>query len=105
MISESVEHAFEDMNERIWTEAKLKAEELLPAVDEALDQLGAEIDPAEARRIQACAGQVSALLQSTLHDARALKQANAALDDATQELAVRLMEKAMEEALERKGLV
>ena len=105
MIAESVEHAFEDMNERIWTEAKLKAEELLPAVDEALEQLGVEIDPAEARRIQACAGQVAALLQSKLHDARALKQANAALDDATQDLAVRLMEKAMEEALERKGLL
>jgi hypothetical protein len=30
MISESVDFAFDDMNERIWTEAKLKAEELTP---------------------------------------------------------------------------
>jgi molecular chaperone DnaK len=47
MISESVDHAFEDMNERIWTEARLKAEELLPAVDQALDQLGAELSSEE----------------------------------------------------------
>ncbi len=104
MISESVEHAFDDMNERIWTEALLKAEELLPAVDEALAQLGAEVDPADARRIQDCASQVRALLNSEMHDARALKQANAELDDATQTLAVLLMDQAMEEALARKGL-
>jgi len=36
------------------------------------------------------------------HDASALKKANAQLDDATQSLAVLLMDKAMEEALERK---
>ncbi len=104
MISESVEHAFDDMNERIWTEARLKAEELLPAVDEALAQLGSEVDPAEAQRIQASASKVRALLEADAHDARALKQANADLDDATQSLAVLLMDKAMEEALARKGL-
>lgn len=105
MISESVEHAFDDMNERIWTEARLKAEELLPAVDEALAQVGDEVDPADASQIQACASQVRALLDSEIHDARALKQANAALDDATQSLAVLLMDKALEEALASKGLV
>ena len=104
MISESVEYAFDDMNERIWTEARLKAEELLPAVDEALAQLGGDVDPAEAQRIQASAAVVRELLSSVVHDARALKQANAELDDATQSLAVLLVEKAMEEALARKGL-
>lgn len=99
MISESVDHAFEDMNERIWTEAKLKAEELLPAVDEALALVGTEVDATE---IRACAAKVRALLDSPIHDARALKEANAALDDATQSLAVLLVERAMEEALERK---
>ncbi len=104
MISESIEHAFEDINERIWTEARLKAEELLPAVEEALNQLGGEVEPAETARIQSCAAQVAALLKSEIHDARALKAANAALDDATQGLAVLLMDKVMEEALARKGL-
>jgi len=102
MISESVEHAFDDMNERIWTEARLKAEELLPAVEEALAQLGGEVELADAQRIQACASQVRALLDSEVHDARALKQANAELDDATQSLAVLLVDRAMEEALARK---
>jgi len=102
MIAESVEHAFDDMNERIWTEAKLKAEELLPAVDEALTQLGDEVPAADRDQIQAAATQVRSLLASELHDASALKKANTALDDATQSLAVLLMDKAMEEALERK---
>ena len=103
MISESVEHAFEDMNERIWTESALKAKELLPAVDEALAQLGTEIAPDEAQRIRDCARDVSALLASEVHDARALKAAVALLDDATQTLAVMLVEKAMDEALARRG--
>jgi len=99
MIDASVDHAFEDMNERIWTEAKLKAEELLPAVDEALALVGEDIDASEIRDF---AERVKACLQSGLHDARALKEATTALDNATQSLAVILVERAMEEALERK---
>jgi molecular chaperone DnaK len=38
MVSESVEHAFADMAERVFTEAKIKAEELLPAVEVVLRQ-------------------------------------------------------------------
>jgi molecular chaperone DnaK len=45
------------------------------------------------------------LLNGSEHDAKALKAANTALDDATQELAVRLVERAMEESLVRRGLV
>jgi len=102
MIAESVEYAFDDMNERIWTEAKLKAEELLPAVDEALAQLGDEVPASDREQILAAAEHVRALLIAERHDASALKKANAQLDDATQSLAVLLMDKAMEEALERK---
>ena len=105
MIAESVEHAFEDMNERVWTEAKLKAEELLPAVDAALTQFGDAVSDDERRVIEAAAASVRALLHAVEHDAKALKSANAALDDATQELAVRLVERAMEESLVRRGLV
>ncbi|MEM7698617.1 MAG: Hsp70 family protein, partial [Verrucomicrobiota bacterium] len=32
MVSESIDFAFDDMRERIWTEAELKSQELLPAV-------------------------------------------------------------------------
>ena len=105
MISESVEHAFEDMNERVWTEAKLKAEELLPAVDAALGQFGDAVSDEERSVIEAAAAQVRTLLDAEAHDAKALKAANQALDDATQELAVRLVERAMEESLVRRGLV
>jgi molecular chaperone DnaK len=99
MISESVDHAFEDMNERIWTEAKIKAEELLPAVDAALAQLG------ESEGVRACAADVRRILDAPEHDARALKAATQKLDDATQSLAVMLIDKAMEESLVRRGLV
>jgi molecular chaperone DnaK len=105
MIAESVEHAFEDMNERIWTEAKLKAEELLPAVAAALEQFGDSVTAEERSVIEQAAAEVKVLLEAPVHDAASLKKANAALDDATQELAVRLVEKAMEESLARRGLV
>lgn len=104
MISESVEHAFEDMNERVWTEARLKAEELLPAVNEALEQLGDQVPAEERAAILAASDRVRSLLSSDLHDARALKEANATLDDATQSLAVLLIDLAMEEALARREL-
>lgn len=105
MIAESVEHAFEDMNERLWTEARLKAEELLPAVETALGQFGDAVSEAERSVIQNAAAEVRRLLDASGHDAAALKKANAALDEATQELAVRLVERAMEESLVRRGLL
>ena len=105
MISESVEHAFEDMNERIWTEARLKAEELLPAVDQALAVLGKEIPAEDIASITGCAAHVKSLLEASVHDVKALKAANQQLDEATQNLAVLLVDKAMEESLARKGIL
>lgn len=105
MIAESVDFAFEDMNERVWTEAKLKAEELLPAVDAALAQLGDSITAEEKAAVLELAATVSSQLHSSAHDSKALKAATQQLDDATQTLAVMLIEKAMDESLERRGLV
>ena len=105
MISASVEHAFEDMNERVWTEARLKAEELLGAVAAAMEQFGEAVTAEERAGIEAAANAVRSVLAGPSHDARALKAANQTLDDATQELAVRLVEQAMEESLTRRGLV
>jgi molecular chaperone DnaK len=96
MISESLEHAFDDMSERVWTEAKLKAEEMLSAVEAAFAQVGDEIDATEREAIQAAATQVRNAL--TTRNAPQLKAANAALDDATQSLAAMLVEKAMQSA-------
>ncbi len=105
MIAESVDFAFEDMNERVWTEAKLKAEELLPAVDAALAQLGGSITEEEKDNVLQLAAAVRDQLDSSAHDPKALKAATQQLDDATQTLAVMLIEKAMDESLERRGLV
>lgn len=105
MIAESVEFAFEDMNERVWTEAKMKAEELLPAVDAALAQLEGAVTEEESAAVLKHAAEVRELLAAPEHDARALKAATQLLDDATQSLAVMLIDRAMEESLARRGLV
>jgi molecular chaperone DnaK len=93
MISESLEHAFEDMSERVWTEAKLKAEEMLSAVEAAFAQAGEEVEAAEREKIESAAAHVREILPT--RDARKLQSANAALDEATQGLAAAIVEKAM----------
>lgn len=98
MVSESVEHAFEDMAERVFTEARLKAEELLPAVETAL-AAGLATD-AERVEIESAAAAVRAALASGA--ANPLKAAVQKLDQATEALAARLVEQAMDEALERR---
>jgi molecular chaperone DnaK len=102
MIAESVDFALEDMSERIWTEAKLKGEELLDAVEQALQQCGDLLADTELKSIRDGVARVREAMLREPHDAKALKAANQSLDDATQSLAVRLVERAMEEALERK---
>jgi molecular chaperone DnaK len=93
MISDSLEHAFDDMSERVWTERKLKAEEMLSAVDAAFGQMGDAIDPAEKEKIEQAAAEAREALAS--RDARKLQSANTALDEATQALAAAIVEKAM----------
>ena len=43
MVNESIEFAFDDMNQRIFAEAKLKSDELLPAVDNGLELVGKDL--------------------------------------------------------------
>jgi len=93
MLSGSLEHAFEDMDARIFTEARLKAEEMLPAVKAALEQIGSELPESEILEIRERSSEVQAALESK--ETVRLKQALAALDNATQTLATRLLEKAM----------
>ncbi|MEY2496933.1 MAG: molecular chaperone DnaK [Verrucomicrobiota bacterium] len=96
MISESLDHAFDDMSERVWTEAKLKAEEMLNAVEAAFAQVGDAIDAREKETIQQAAVNVQDALGA--NDTRKLQAANSALDEATQGLAAALVEKAMQTA-------
>ncbi|MFI0348704.1 MAG: Hsp70 family protein, partial [Chthoniobacterales bacterium] len=93
MLADSLEHAFEDMDNRIFTEARLKAEEMLPAVESALTQLGDEIPAEEELFIRTCTNNV--LLALTNHKTRELKELLQKLDDATQNLATKLVEKVM----------
>jgi len=97
MVSESVEHAFTDMAERVFTEARLKAEELLPAVEMVLSQGLARDD--ERAEIESSVEAVRKALASGA--ANPLKSAVQRLDTATEALAARLVEQAMDEALER----
>ena len=97
MVSASVEHAFEDMAERIFTEAKMKADELLPAVEAVLSQ-GLATDE-ERGEIEAATAAVRIAL--TGGAANPLKSAVHRLDLATEALAARLVEQAMDAALDR----
>jgi molecular chaperone DnaK len=93
MLGDSLEHAFEDMDERIFTEARLKAEEMLPAIDSALAQLGDEV-PAEVRTaISDLVEKTRAALES--RSAPDLKAHLLALDTLTEPLAAILLEKAI----------
>jgi molecular chaperone DnaK len=93
MLEESLEHAFEDMSDRVFTEAKLKSDELLPAVRAALQKIGAQLTTDELAQIAAATAEVEAALAGG--EPHRLKRANAALDEATQRLATLLIEQAM----------
>jgi molecular chaperone DnaK len=103
MIASSVEHAFDDMSERIFTEARLKAGEILPAVRAALDQLGDGVDAPTRATIARLMADVQSALDS--REPQRLKKATAALDEATQPVATLLIDRAMEDALRRKGAI
>ena len=93
MLGQSLEHAFSDVSERIFTEARLKAEDLLPAVRRALGLVGGELGPDERGRIERLAAAVQSAMTSG--SAPLLQKANAALDAGTQHLAALLVERAL----------
>jgi len=92
MVSESVEFAFEDMNARVFEEAKLKADELLPAVELALAQVGGMLEECDVDDIKASKVRVEEAIEG--RDAAGLKSAVESLDGATEELAALLLQKA-----------
>jgi len=96
MLEDSLENAFDDMSERVFTETAIRAEEMLPAVALALDRLGDRVSPQERGTIGAQADEVRAALGS--REVARLKRAVAALDEATQPLATLLIERALGEA-------
>ena len=96
MLEDSLEHAFEDVNARIFTEAQIKASELLPTVRSALEKAGGLLSDEERADIEARREEVERAL--ALGAAQPLKAAIAALDAATQRLATLLIEQALSDA-------
>ena len=92
MVSESVEFAFEDMNARVFEESRLKAEELLPAVEVALEQAGALLTPKEITRIQEARERVEKAIEE--RKVAELKVSVEQLDEVTESLAAMLVEEA-----------
>jgi len=96
MISSSVDHAFADVDERIWTEARLKSEEMLAAVAMALAAIGDRLGNDDRQFIEVAVANVRQVLGSTQQDPIALRLANQKLDEATETLAVLLVEAAFD---------
>ena len=90
MLADSLEHAFEDMNERAFAEACLKADEMLPAVETAFERLGNQITEEQRQEIVTLVAQI--------HEARAahslekLRNGLSELDKVTEPLAAQLVE-------------
>lgn len=97
MVGASVEFAFEDMAERIFTEAKMKADELLPAVEMVLGQ--GLVDEDERAVIELAVTEVRQAMDAG--NANGLKAAVKRLDEATEVAAARLVEKALDAALDK----
>ena len=95
MVNESIENAFEDMNERILSEARIKSNELIPAVTEGLALLGNELENQVKEEIQNNLEKVKRAMSGD--SSKELKDANDALDKSTEPLAVLLIEKALAE--------
>jgi len=93
MLGDALENAFEDMNARVFTEARLKAEEMLPSVQKAMNLAAHLLSEEERSWIQTCEAEVRGALAGDA--AQPLKRAVAALDEATQGLAALVMEQAM----------
>jgi len=93
MLGDALDHAFEDMDERVFTEAKLKAEEMLPAVDAALEALGGAVDAATREQVLELSGKARESLAAK--NASELKKFLAELDRVTEPLAAMLVERAM----------
>lgn len=94
MVSESVEFAIEDMNARVFEEARMKAEELLPAVEVALNQAGDVLSPEDVSKIELARHRVEDAIAKK--EVGGLKAAVEILDNETENLAAILVQRATE---------
>jgi len=109
MIEESVEHAFDDIEDRRWIEAKLRAEQTTDATRKGLEAYGSELPEYQRTGIKTALAEVAALLaekeNGRMVTAVDLKEVNAKLDSATQPLAELMMDRVTEQMLEKRGVL
>ena len=109
MIEESVEHAFDDIEERRWVEAQLRAEQTTEATRKGLETYGGELPKEQRAEIETALAEVAALLTEKEKGgpvtAASLKDSNARLDSVTQPLAELMMDRVMEQMLENRGVL
>jgi len=103
MVSESVEHALEDMQERQWIESELKARRLMELTRKALSQAGENAGAERIIPVETALLQMQAAMdQKGLAE---LKSSMKNLDEASKPLAQWLMDQATEAMLKRKGVL
>ena len=104
MVESSVEHAMDDFDARRWIETKLKAEDLLKAVKQSLEDCEEDIGPDYTAEIQQAVDALNQVLarenaDKNTGDVDALKQAITLLDSNTQKLAEVQMDKITEQLM------
>ena len=104
MVESSVEHAMDDFDARRWIETKLKAEDLLKAVKQSLEDCKEDIGPDYTAEIQQAVDALNQVLarenaDKNTGDVDALKQAITLLDSNTQKLAEVQMDKITEQLM------
>ncbi|MDB6029466.1 MAG: 2-alkenal reductase [Verrucomicrobiales bacterium] len=110
MVEESVDHAFDDLRFRQWTEAKRNAGDNMGATRKTMAQFASELDPEYKKQIEDALLEVEKVLETEeprtkTGDPRKLKEANLQLDQVTKSLADFAMDKAMEEMLRKRGMI
>ncbi len=110
MVEESLEHAFDDLRYRQWTEAKIKAGENIIATRKAMTEFAAELEEEYRGQLEAALTAVEAVLstedsKTKSGDPKKLKEANQQLDEVTKPLAEHAMDKAMEAMLRQRGMI
>ncbi|WP_435628303.1 Fe-S protein assembly chaperone HscA [Candidatus Ferrigenium straubiae] len=102
MLQESTQHAQDDMLARALREQQTEAQQLLEAVQHALELDGDLLDQAERARIESQMGALRDTLQLTDH--LAIKRAVTVLNDATTVFAQRRMDKSVAHVLAGKNI-
>jgi molecular chaperone DnaK len=106
MIADSLANAFDDLAQRQWIDAKIKAGEMLKATRHALAEVGSKLPKTDQETIKQAMGKIEAALstedsKNKIGDTNQLKAANATLDIATQSLATIMLDTALAAAAKK----